>query len=138
MASTFDLGDGASRLTPRAIWVGRLLGGAAVLMLALDALMKIFLPQTMIDNSPPLGLPSDQGFYREIGAILLVALVVHLVPRTAILGAVLVTAFLGGAVAINLRVGMPLASNTLFGVYIGVAMWLGLWLRDARVRSLLK
>lgn len=116
---------------------GRVLGGLAIAFLALDAGLKLAVPQAMIDHSPPLGLPADPGFYRLLGTILLGALALHLWPRTALLGAILVTAFLGGAVAVNLRAGMPLFGNTLFGVYVGVAFWAGFALRDRRVHALL-
>jgi len=71
-----------------------------------------------------------------IGLIELACLILYLVPRTAILGAVLMMALLGGAVASHLRVGSPLASHTLFGVYLGLVMWGGLWLRDPDLRAL--
>lgn len=106
-------------------------------MLGLDAVLKLALPQAMIDHSPPLGLAPEPGLYRTLGAILLGNLALHLWPRTRLLGALLVTAFLGGAVAVNARAGAPFFSNTLFGVYIGLLFWLGYWLRDARLRALL-
>lgn len=124
--------------TSRSVWVGRILSGLAVAALGIDAAMKLAVPQLMIDNSPPLGLPADTGFYRMIGAILLAALALHVWPRTAILGAVLITGFLGGAVAVNAVAGMPLFANTLFGVYVGIVVWAGLWLRDRRVRALVR
>ncbi|RHW18872.1 DoxX family protein [Sphingomonas gilva] len=121
----------------RSVWAGRALSGLAVAALGLDAVMKLAAPQLMIDNSPPLGLPADTGFYRMIGAILLAALALHVWRRTAVLGAVLVTAFLGGAVAVNAAAQMPLLSNTLFGVYVGIVFWVGFALRDPRVRAML-
>ena len=123
--------------TQRTVWTGRILSGLAIAMLALDAGMKLAVPQAMIDHSPPLGLAPDPLLYRTIGAILLASLALHLWPRTRLLGALLVTAYLGGAVAVNVRADMPLVSNTLFGVYIGLLFWLGYSLRDARVRALL-
>jgi hypothetical protein len=121
----------------RALWAGRVLSGLTILFFAMDAGGKLIAPATMIAYSPPLGIPADIGFYRLLGGILLVCTLLYAWPRTAILGAVLATAYLGGAVASNLRVGMPLFSNTLFGVYLGVMLWGGLWLRDARLRALL-
>ena len=114
-----------------------LVSALVLAMLGLDAVMKLAFPQLMIDHSPPLGLANDVGLYRMLGATLLAAIVLHLVPRTAFLGAILITAFLGGAIAINLRAGMPFVSNTLFGFYLGAFLWLGYWLRDMRVRALL-
>ena len=90
----------------------------------------------MIANSPPLGLAPDPTLYRTLGAILLASVMLHLWRRTAFVGALLITAFLGGAVAINVRADMPLFSNTLFGVYLGLMVWGGLWLRNARLRAL--
>jgi hypothetical protein len=70
------------------------------------------------------------------GVILLVCTVLYAAPRTAVLGAILLTAYLGGAVATQLRVGAPLFTDVPFGVYLGVLLWGGVWLRDARVRAL--
>lgn len=121
----------------RSIWAGRIISGLVIAMLGLDAVVKLAAPQLMIDHSPPLGLANDVGLYRMLGVILLAAIVLHVVPRTAFLGAILITAFLGGAIAINLRADMPLISNTLFGFYLGALFWIGFWLRDMRIRALL-
>ena len=122
--------------TTRAIWAGRVLSGLAILALSLDAVGKLAVPELMIANSPPLGLPADPAFHRLLGAILAICVVLYAWPRSSVLGAILLTGFLGGAVATHLRVGSPLASATLFGVYLGVILWAGLWLRDLRVRAL--
>jgi hypothetical protein len=122
--------------TSPAVWAGRILSGLAVVALAADAAGKLIAPELMIANSPPLGLPADPAFYRLLGAILAVGVALYAVPRTATLGAILLTGYLGGAVATQLRVGSPLLSHTLFGVYLGIVVWLGLYLRDARVRAL--
>ena len=108
-----------------------------MLFLVVDAGGKLLVPDLMIAHSPPLGLPADAGFYRQLGAILALCTLLYTIPRTAVLGAVLLTAYLGGAVACHLRVSSPLLGFTLFGVYLGLAMWGGLWLRDRRVRALL-
>ncbi|UYY58129.1 DoxX family protein [Sphingomonas sp. S2-65] len=112
------------------------MSGLAILFLAMDAGGKLIVPETMIANSPPIGLPADAALYRLLGTILGVATLLYAVPRTAFLGAILLTAYLGGAVAMQLRVGSPLFSHTLFGVYLGLLVWAGLWLRDPRVRTL--
>jgi hypothetical protein len=92
----------------------------------------------MAAYSPPqLRIPMDADFYRLLGTILAFCTALYAVPRTAFLGAVLLTAYLGGAVATHLSAGSPLLSNTLFGVYLGLAVWGGLWLRDPRIRALL-
>ena len=118
-----------------AIWTGRVLSGLAILFLAMDASGKLIAPATMIANSPPIGLPANAGFYRELGAILLACTALYAWPRTAVLGAVLLTGYLGGAVASHLRAGSPLLGTTLFGVYLGIIVWAGL--RDPLVRTLL-
>ena len=117
---------------------GIALSGLAILFFAADAGGKLLAPELMIANSPPLGLPDDTGFYRVLGAILAVCTVLYAWPRTSVLGAVLLTGYLGGAIATHLRVGSPLLSHTLFGVYLGLLLWGGLWLRDQRVRALIK
>jgi hypothetical protein len=113
------------------------LSGLVILFLAMDAGGKLIVPEMMIANSPPLGLPADPAFYRLLGAILAIATLLYAVPRTAFLGAILITGYLGGAVACHLRVGSPLLGFTLFGFYLDVIAWAGLWLRDARIRALL-
>lgn len=123
--------------TSRSVLVGRGLSSLAILFLAADAGGKLFVPNLMIANSPPLGLPADPAFYRLLGAILATCTALYAWPRTAALGAVLLTGYLGGAVASHLRVGSPLFGFTLFGVYLGSLAWGGLWLRDPRVRALL-
>src|SRR5690606_27857569 len=74
---------------------------------------------------------------RTLGLLLLVCTLLHLAPSTAVLGAVLLTGYLGGAVATHVRAGSPLFTHVLFGVYLGVLLWAGLWLRDSTLRALL-
>lgn len=137
MATTYQAASAAS--TPRALplWAGRILTGLVILFLGLDAGGKLIAPAAMIAHSPPLGLPADLGFYRLLGAILAIGTALYAWPRTAFLGAILLTGYLGGAVATHLRVGSPLFGYTLFGVYLGIMLWCGLWLRDSRLRALL-
>lgn len=112
------------------------MSGLAILFLAMDAGGKLIAPDMMIANSPPLGLPEDPGLYRLLGAILAVATLLYAIPRTAFVGAILLTAYLGGAIAMHVRVGSPPFSHTLFGAYLGLFVWAGLWLRDPRIRAL--
>lgn len=123
--------------TARPVWAGRILSGLALLFLAMDAGGKLGAPALMIANSPPLGLPAEPDFYRLLGLILAGCTALYAWPRTAVLGAVLLTGYLGGAVATHLRAGSPFFSHTLFPVYVGLVIWAGLWLRDTRVRALL-
>jgi hypothetical protein len=109
----------------------------AALFWIMDAGMKLAnLPQ-VAETMEPLGWPSDSGTILTLGMIQALCLVLYLVPRTAVLGAVLLTAYLGGAIATHLRIGSPLFSHTLFGVYVGLVTWAGLWLRDAGLRRLM-
>ena len=120
------------RTSQRTGWA---LSGLAIAFLAADAAGKLLAPELMIANSPPLGLPVDPGFYRLLGAILAICTALYAWPRTSILGAVLLTGYFGGAIATHLRIDSPLLTHTLFGVYLGLLIWTGLWLRDARVRA---
>jgi len=118
--------------------IGWALSGAAILFLGMDAGGKLLVPAMMAAyTTPRLGLPTDPGFYRLLGAILALCTTLYAIPRTALLGAVLLSGYLGGAVATHLSAGSPLLSSTLFGVYLGFAAWGGLWLRDSRLRRLL-
>ncbi|WP_310542504.1 DoxX family protein [Phenylobacterium sp.] len=121
--------------TPKAmLWTGRLLSGLFVAFMLMDLTMKLLDLPVVAETSRQLGLPTDQA--RLLGKIQLICVALYLYPRTAVLGAILVTAYMGGAVETHLRVGSPLVSHILFGVYLAVMAWGGLWLRDARLRSL--
>lgn len=123
---------------PAGAKLGWAVSGLAIVFLGTDAGAKLLVPAMMAAYTPPqLRIPTDAGFYRLLGSILAFCTALYVIPRTAILGAILLTAYLGGAVAAHLSAGSPLFSNTLFGVYLGLAVWGGLWLRDARVRALL-
>jgi len=138
MTSAVVAAPAAQSTMPLSAKLGWGLSGVAILFLGTDAGAKIILPAMMAAYTPPqLRLPADPGFYRLLGTILALCTGLYAVPRTAVLGAVLLTAYLGGAVATHLVAGSPVFSNTLFGVYLGLAVWGGLWLRDSRVGALL-
>jgi hypothetical protein len=120
----------------RALWGGRVLTGLASVFLLFDAIVKLAMSPEAIAGTQELGWPVS--VIRGLGVLELICLVIYLVPRTAVLGAVLWTGYLGGAIATHLRVGNPLMSHTLFPVYIAALIWGGLWLRDRRVRALLE
>jgi hypothetical protein len=127
-----------ARTRGRSVNLGWLLSGLAILFLGTDAAAKIVLPGMMAAYTPPqLHIPKDVGFYRLLGSILAVSTTLYAIPRSAVLGAILLTGYLGGAIATNLLAGSPLVTNTLFGVYLGLAVWGGLYLRDPRLRDLL-
>ena len=124
--------------TPASVKLGWALSGVAILFLGSDAGAKLLVPAMMAAYTPPqLKIPTDPGFYRLLGSILALCTALYAIPRTTVLGAVLLTAYLGGAVSTHLSAGSPLISDTLFGVYLGLAVWGGLWLREPRLRTLL-
>jgi hypothetical protein len=118
-------------------WTGRALSVLVILFLVMDAGMKIAALPIVTESAVMIGWTADPGFWRAMGLLLLAITALYAWPRTAVLGAILITGFLGGAVATHLRMNDPLFSHTLFGVYLGIALWGGLWLRDARGRNLL-
>ncbi len=117
-------------------WTGFAMSAVVVLFLLADAGAKLIAIQPVLDAGAQLGFPGVD-MARKLGALLLVCTLLYIYPRTAVLGAILVTAYLGGAVATHVRMGNPLFSHVLFGVYVGVLMWGGLVLRDVRLRALL-
>jgi hypothetical protein len=117
----------------RALWTGRVLSGLAVLFLVFDSVAKLLQMAPVIAATIQLGYPADAVF--SLGLILLSCVVVYVIPRTSVLGAVLLTGYLGGAVATQMRVGNPLFSHTLFPIYIAAFIWGGLLLRDPGLRA---
>lgn len=114
-------------------WVGRILSGLFVgFMLGASIAPKLLGFPIAEQTLAQLGWPP--GFAVTIGVIELVCVLLYLVPRTSVLGAVLMMAVLGGAMATQIRVGSPLFSHVLFGLYLGLVMWGGLWLRHERLR----
>ncbi len=118
-----------------AIWTGRTLSWLAVLFLLFDSTAKLLQVQPVVDGTLQLGYPRDIVF--TLGAILLACVAAYVIPRTSVLGALLLTGYLGGAVATHVRVENPLFSHALFPTYIAALLWGGLILRDARLRALL-
>jgi hypothetical protein len=122
----------------KSIVIGRVLSGLAILFLVFDGVMKFFM-----DKLPPEALKAGEALQWPmekmpiVGTILLLSVALHLIPRTAILGAVLLTGYLGGAIASHVRVSNPLFTHTLFPVYFAVLIWLGLYLRDGRMKHLI-
>lgn len=116
------------------LWTGRVLSAIAVLFLVFDGAIKLVPIQPVTDSLRELGYPASDSFARLLGILTLLCTAFYAWPRTALLGAVLLTGLMGGAIASHLRLGHPLLSHTLFGVWLGVIVWGGLWLRDERVR----
>ena len=116
---------------PRA---GTIMTGIAILFLLVDSIGKLIPLAPVVEGSLQLGYP--ESTIRVIGIILLICVTAYAVPRTSVLGAILLTGYLGGAVATHLRVGSPPLTHTLFPLYVGVLIWGGLMLREDRLKML--
>jgi hypothetical protein len=127
----------AHAVPPAVLRTGRVISGLVVLFLLLDAGMKLVPLQPVLDTMQGLGFSGGGALARGLGVLLLACTVLYAVPRTAPLGALLLTGYLGGAIAVQLRAGNPWFSHVLFGGYLGIALWAGLLLRSVRLRSLL-
>jgi hypothetical protein len=119
----------------RARWAGIVVSGVVVVFLIFDAVIKLIPLEVVNETMTQLGYPA--GLARGLGVITLVCTILYILPRTSVLGAILLTAYLGGAVATHVRISNPLFSHTLFGVYLGAMIWGGLYLRDRRLRELI-
>jgi TRAP-type C4-dicarboxylate transport system permease small subunit len=119
------------------LWTGRVLSGLVVLFLLFDGGIKLAPLEIVTQTSGEIGLPTDASFARLLGILTLIGVVLYAIPRTSVLGAILLTGYMGGAIATHLRIGSPLFSHTLFGVYLGLLIWGGLYLRDPRLRALI-
>ena len=124
-----------ARASAKARTIGWTFSGLAIAFLLMDAVMKLLALPVVLETQAPLGF-AGAATARGLGVLLLACTLLYAVPRTAVLGTILLTGYLGGAVATHLRVGDPLFSHVLFGVYLGALLWLGLYLRDARLRAL--
>lgn len=118
----------------KSLWAGRILTGLAGLFLLMDGVMKLFKPKQVVEATVQLGYPESVIF--GLGCVLTACTVLYLIPRTSILGALLLTGYLGGAVATHVRVEAGWFP-VLFPVIMGAIVWGGLWFRDARVRAAL-
>jgi hypothetical protein len=122
---------------PKAMrWTGYALTGLVTLFMLMDGVMKLLALPIVLETQGQLGWPESAGVARGLGVLLLACTTLYVVPRTSVLGAILLTAYLGGAAATHVRIGSPLFSHILFGVYLGLFVWGGLWLRSERLRAL--
>ena len=117
------------------LWAGRIVSALAALFLLMDAVMKLLKPAPVVEATVQLGFPESVIF--RLGIVLLVCVILYVMPQTSIFGAIMLTGYLGGAVASKVRVGHPLFSHTLFPVYVAALVWGGLFLREARLRALI-
>jgi hypothetical protein len=118
----------------KAIWASRIMGGIAVLFMLFDAIIHIMRIAPVEQASQQLGFAPELAV--ALGAIELLLVIAYLIPRTSIVGAILLTGYFGGAIAANLRIGSPLFSHILFPVYLAILLWGALYLRDKRVREI--
>ena len=113
---------------------GRITTALVVAFVLFNSIIKLLRLEPVVESFAQLGLPLELAI--PIGLVELAAVGLYAVPRTAPLGAVMLTAIMGGAIAIHLRLGSPWLTHTLFGVWLGVLTWLGIWLRDPAIRAL--
>ncbi len=125
----------AAPVSKRMLWAGRIISGLAVLFLLFDSAIKLMKLPPAVEGTVRLGYP--ESLVLGVGIVELVCILVYVIPRTSVLGAILLTGYLGGATATNLRVGNPLFTHVLFPIYVGVLVWGGLFLRDHRLRELI-
>jgi DoxX-like family len=123
-----------SPISAARLWTGRIVSALAALFLLLDGVMKLFKPSVVVEATVKLGYP--ESVIVGLGIILTASTIIYLIPATTFLGAILLTGYLGGAVATHVRAGEPLF-NILFPVIIGVLIWGGFYLRDDRLRAII-
>jgi DoxX-like family len=143
-AQDFEIIDGATPTNAEtapvsrpASWLGRILSGIVIRFMLFDGAIKLVPWPIVTDTMDRMGYGSSESLARSLGAITIVCTVLYAVPPTSILGAILLTGYLGGAMASHVRIGSPLFSHLLFGFYLGVMVWGGLWLRDRKLRTLM-
>src|SRR5690349_12079286 len=119
------------------LWAGRIITGIVVLFLTFDVGIKLIEMEVVRDNMLRLGYPLALASGFQIGVLEALCLILYVIPRTSVLGAILLTGVMGGAIASHLRVGDPLPTHTLFGVYLGLLIWGGLYLHNPRLRALI-
>jgi hypothetical protein len=125
----------ATHVSRGALWTGRVMSGLVIAFLLFDGAMKLIPLQVVIDTSQQMAIPLD--IIRTLGVLTITGALLYAYPRTSVLGAILLTGYLGGAIYAHYRLADPLFTHTLFGVYLGLLIWGGLYLRDPRVRALI-
>jgi hypothetical protein len=115
-------------------WPAYIVSGLPALFLLVDSLGKFIRPAAVVEGTVQLGY--SENTIIPLGIVLLISTLLYIIPRTSVLGAILLTGYLGGAVATHVRVGSPIFTHVLFPVYLGAMIWLGLYLRNARIREL--
>jgi len=116
------------------LWAGRILSAVATLVMIFDGVMHFLMPPAVVEGFTKAGWPLSTA--RPLAIIELLCLTLYVIPRTSVLGALLLTGYLGGAVAVNVRQLLPLFTYVLAPVYVAVFLWGGLYLREARLREI--
>jgi hypothetical protein len=117
--------------------LGRVLSGLVIVFMLFDGAIKLVPWPVVTESMEKIGYGSSETLARSLGIISLVCTILYAIPPTSFVGAILLTGYLGGAMASHLRIGSPLFSHVLFGFYLGLMLWGGLWLRDRSLRTLL-
>ena len=126
---------GTAPIAKSASWTGRVLSGLVIVFLLFDGAIKLVPWPIVTETMDKMGYGSSETLARSLGIITIVCTLLYSVPPTSILGAILLTGYLGGAMATHVRIGSPLFTHTLFGLYLGLMVWGGLWLRDPGLRN---
>lgn len=121
-------------ISKTSLWVGRIVSGLPALFLLVDGAMKLAKPAVVVDATTKLGY--SESVIIPLGIVLIACTILYLIPPTSVLGAILLTAYLGGAVATHVRAGEPLFS-VIFPIIFGIMLWLGLYLHEMRLRALI-
>src|ERR1700722_14220833 len=127
----------AAPVSRPALWLGRVLSGLVIVFMLFDGAVKLVPWPVVTETMDRIGYGASESLARSLGVITIACTILYAIPPTSILGAILMTGYLGGAMASHVRIGSPLFSHVLFGFYLGVMLWGGLWLRDRRLRTLL-
>ena len=118
-------------------WLGRVLSGLVIAFMLFDGAIKLVPWPIVTETMDRIGYGSSETLARSLGLNTIVCTVLYAIPPTSIVGAILLTGYLGGAMASHVRIGSPLFSHMLFGFYLGLMVWGGLWLRDRSLRQLI-
>ena len=118
-------------------WSARVVSGLVIVFLLFDGAIKLVPWPVVTETMDRIGYGSSETLARTLGVITVVCTVLYAIPPTSIVGAILLTGYLGGAMASHMRIGSPLFTHTLFGFYLGLMVWGGLWLRDRSLRGLI-
>jgi hypothetical protein len=118
-----------------ALWAGRIISGIVILFLVFDGGIKLIPLDIVLETSRELSIPENLA--RTLGVLTLLGTALYAFPRTSVLGAIVLTGYIGGAIYVHVRAGSPLFSHTLFGVYLSLLIWGGLYLRDPLLRALI-